>query len=52
MARLLADRDVGDPGVDALVLLAMVDAFGVVVRRPGEVEAVAGLIERGFLGRL
>jgi len=51
MAQFLQPRDFGDPETDAVVLLALVDAFGVRTASSGAVDAAASIIERGFLGR-
>jgi AcrR family transcriptional regulator len=51
MARLLAAREFGDPDVDGIVLLAIVEAFGSRPREPVEVDAAVHIIERGLLGR-
>ena len=51
MARVLETRDFGDADTDAVVLLALVDAFGGRERSSREVDATAHIIERGFLGR-
>ena len=51
MARFLAQRGFGDPDTDAVVLLALVDAFGVRERPAATLDAAAHIIEHGFLGR-
>jgi AcrR family transcriptional regulator len=51
MTHFLAPRDFGDPDTDAVVLLALADAFGVRERSSRAVDAAAHIIERGFLGR-
>lgn len=51
MARFLAPRGFGDPDTDAVVLVALVDAFGVWERPAAAIDAAATIIERGFLGR-
>jgi AcrR family transcriptional regulator len=51
MAHLLAARDLGDVELDGLVLLGMVEAFGVAPRNPAELEAAVLMVERGFVGR-
>ena len=51
MSRFLAARGFGDPDIDAVVLVALVDAFGVRERSNATIDAVATIIERGFLGR-
>jgi AcrR family transcriptional regulator len=52
MAHYLHPRDFGDPDTDAVVLLALVDTFGVREASARAVEAAAAIIERGFLGRV
>jgi AcrR family transcriptional regulator len=51
LARLLADRPFGDPDIDGIPLLGLVEAFGAVPRGPAEVDAAVYLVERAFLGR-
>jgi hypothetical protein len=51
MAHFLTPRDFGDPDIDAIVLLALVDAFAIRPRSTREADAAALIIERGFLGR-
>jgi AcrR family transcriptional regulator len=51
MAHFLQPRGFGDPDTDAVVLLALVDAFGVRERTVASVDAATHIIERGFLGR-
>jgi AcrR family transcriptional regulator len=51
LANALRFRDFGDPDVDAVVLLSVIDAFGVHLRTPLLVNAAVLIIERGFLGR-
>jgi AcrR family transcriptional regulator len=51
MAHFLQPREFGDPETDAVVLLALVDAFGVRAASSRGVDAAASIIERGFLGR-
>jgi AcrR family transcriptional regulator len=46
LAWTLRHRSFGDPDVEAVVLLAVVESFGVV----GGVEAAAQIVERGLLG--
>jgi hypothetical protein len=48
-ARLLRGRPVGDPDIDGLVLLAVVEAFGSVPRQPADVDAAVHVLESGFL---
>jgi hypothetical protein len=50
MVQFLEPRRFGDPELDAIVLLALVDAFGGHVRPTRTVDAAAHIIERGFLG--
>jgi AcrR family transcriptional regulator len=51
MARLLAGREFGDVDMDAVVLLATVEAFASYQREPAELDAVVRIVERAFLGR-
>jgi AcrR family transcriptional regulator len=51
MVHLLSARDFGDAETDALVLLSLIDSFGVRERSKREIDAAALIIERGFLGR-
>jgi AcrR family transcriptional regulator len=51
MARLLAGRGFGDVEMDAVVLLATVEAFAYHEREPAELDAVVRMVERGFFGR-
>jgi AcrR family transcriptional regulator len=51
MVMFLEPRHFGDPEIDAVVLLALVDAFGMRERSAADVDAAATIIERGFLGR-
>src|SRR5215217_5491842 len=51
MARLLAGREFGDVEMDAVVLLATVEAFAYHEREPAELDAVVRIVERAFLGR-
>jgi AcrR family transcriptional regulator len=51
MARFLRPRGFGDVDLDALVMVALVDAFGVRERPARTVEAAVQIIQRGFLGR-
>jgi AcrR family transcriptional regulator len=51
MVRFLRPRGFGDVEVDALVMVALVDAFGVRERPACTVDAAVQIIERGFLGR-
>jgi AcrR family transcriptional regulator len=50
MVQFLEPRRFGDPELDAIVLLALVDAFGGHVRPTRTVDAAVHIIERGFLG--
>lgn len=49
LLRLLGDDHVGDVDVDAMLLLAMVDAFGSRTRSDDEFDAMVGLVARSFL---
>jgi AcrR family transcriptional regulator len=51
MVHFLRLRKFGDAETDAVVLLSLVDAFGVRQRSKREIDAAAHIIERGFLGR-
>jgi hypothetical protein len=51
MARLLTGREFGDIDMDAVVLLATVEAFASYQREPAELDAVVRIVERAFLGR-
>jgi hypothetical protein len=51
LARLLAGRSFGDPELDGVLLLAMVEAFGAMPRSTAEIDAGVRMVERGFLGR-
>ena len=51
MAHFLRTRDFGDPDTDAVVLLALIDSFGVGEASSRAVDGAASIIERGFLGR-
>lgn len=51
MARFLRPRDFGDVDTEALVMVALLGAFGSRERPPAVVDAAAHIIERGFLGR-
>lgn len=50
--RLVHGRGFGDTETDAVVLLALVEAFGARPRTAGEVDAVVRIVERGLLGRV
>ena len=49
MMRFLEPRRLGNPDVEAMVLLAFLDAFGRQERTANEVEAAALVLQRGFL---
>ncbi len=51
MVRFLEPRGFGDVETDAVVLVALMDAFGVQERPARTVDAAVHIIERGFLGR-
>ncbi|MBA2280014.1 MAG: TetR/AcrR family transcriptional regulator [Actinomycetota bacterium] len=51
LARLLAGRAFGDAGVEALVLLSVVEAFGSLPREAVEVDGAVHVVEHGFIGR-
>ena len=51
MVRFLGPRGFGDIDTEALVMVALVDAFGARRRSPSTIDAAAHIIERGFLGR-
>jgi len=51
MVHVLQPRGFGDPELDAVVLVAVVDAFGARQRTTRTVDAAAHIIEGGFLGR-
>ena len=51
MARFLEPRGFGDVDTEALVMVALLDAFGARSQGPSTVPATAHIIERGFLGR-
>jgi AcrR family transcriptional regulator len=51
MARYLQPRGFGDVDSEALVMVALLSAFGVRERTAAEIEATACIIERGLLGR-
>jgi AcrR family transcriptional regulator len=50
MVHFLRPRNFGAPDIDAIVLLALVDGFGVRERSTSTVEAALHIIERGLLG--
>lgn len=47
--RVLAGRGFGDVDADAIALLAFVEAFGAMPRRPVEIDAALHVVEQGFL---
>jgi AcrR family transcriptional regulator len=51
MARFLQPRGFGDVDTEALVMVALLDAFGARSRGPSTVPATAHIIQRGLLGR-
>ena len=51
MAQFLRRRDFGDVDTEAMVMVALLAAFGSRERSPAVVDAAAHVIERGFLGR-
>jgi AcrR family transcriptional regulator len=51
LARFLEPRGFGDVDTEALVLLALLGAFGAQERPTPMVDAAAHIVERGFLGR-
>ncbi len=50
LVRFLEPRGFGDVDAEAIVLVALVDAFGRRTRSASTIAAAAHLIERGFLG--
>ena len=50
LAAFLGRRDFGNPQLEAVVMLAVLEAFGDRRRSPEALEAAARLIERGLLG--
>lgn len=50
MARFLRARGFGDVDTEAVVMVALLDAFGARRREPSTIDAAAHIIERGFLG--
>lgn len=50
LVRLLGQRSTGDPAVEAVVLLAVVEAFGSAPAAFADVDAAIRIVERGFLG--
>jgi AcrR family transcriptional regulator len=51
LARFLEPRGFGDVDTEALVMVALLDAFGARTVGPSTIPATAHIIERGFLGR-
>jgi AcrR family transcriptional regulator len=51
MARALRSRGFGDVDIEAVVMVALLSAFGAEQRSPEEVDATAYIIERGLFGR-
>jgi hypothetical protein len=51
MVPILAGRGFGDVDVDAVVMVALLGAFGAQPRGPAAVDAAAQVLERGLLGR-
>jgi AcrR family transcriptional regulator len=51
LARFLAPRGFGDVDIEAVVMVAFLDAFGAHRRSPGSVDGAVRLLERGLLGR-
>jgi AcrR family transcriptional regulator len=51
LARFLEPRGFGDVDTEALVMVALLDAFGARAVGPSTIPATAHIIERGFLGR-
>jgi hypothetical protein len=51
LARFLRPRDFGDVDTEALVMVALLAAFGARERSATMIDAAAHVIERGFLGR-
>src|ERR1700722_17058071 len=51
MVPILAGRGFGDVDVDAVVMVALLGAFGAQQRGPAAVDAAAHVLERGLLGR-
>jgi AcrR family transcriptional regulator len=51
LARFLRPRGFGDPDMDAVIMVALLSAFGARQRTPASVDAAAYVVERGFLGR-
>jgi AcrR family transcriptional regulator len=51
IARFLAPREFGDVDIDAVVMVALLSAFGGRERPSATIDAAAHIIERGLLGR-
>jgi AcrR family transcriptional regulator len=51
MVRFLRPRDFGDVDTEAVIMVALLGAFGARERAAPTIDAAAHLIERGFLGR-
>lgn len=51
LADFLRPRGFGDPDLDAVIMVALLSAFGAQERAPASVDSAAAIIERGFLGR-
>jgi AcrR family transcriptional regulator len=51
MARYLSRRGFGDPDSEALVMIAVLDAFGSRPRTAADTDAAVHVLERGLLGR-
>ena len=51
MVPILAGRGFGDVDMDAVVMVALLGAFGAQRRGPAAVDAAAHVLERGLLGR-
>jgi AcrR family transcriptional regulator len=47
--RVMNGRNFGDVDLDAVALLAFVEAFGAEPRKPAEIDAALHVLERGFL---
>jgi AcrR family transcriptional regulator len=50
MARFLERRRFGDVDIEAVVMVALVGAFGATTRTPSSIDAAAYVVERGLLG--
>ena len=51
MVPILAGRGFGDVDMDAVVMVALLGAFGAQQRGAAAVDAAAHIVERGLLGR-